>query len=173
MSDADVPESESPGQDYLDQDNLAEDEEPVVPRDGNRPTDDDPTTSRDVGTAQTVTNDAVAGEPVRGAVAPDDIGVGQIEPLYAQNDLEDEVIDLDDTLEWGQLDSAPGAGTDVVDETEFETAADVDGPLSEYDALTDDQLSGADDDPNRVDITAHEGPDLNADDSADDGAGWR
>ncbi|GAB3030617.1 hypothetical protein GCM10027052_03580 [Parafrigoribacterium mesophilum] len=112
MSNADVPDTESPRQDYLDQGNsdADQDEEPVIPRDDNRPTADDPATSRDVGTAQTVTNDAVAGEPVRGTVAPDDAGVGPIEPIYADNDLEDEEIDLDDTLEWRPPDTSADDG---------------------------------------------------------------
>jgi hypothetical protein len=144
MSDAEFPDAEFPdaalpGLDYLDQGNSDndEDEEPVIPRDDNRPTADDPATSRNVGTAQTVTNDAVAGEPVQGAVAPDDSGTGLIEPTYADNDLAAEEIDLDDTLEWRPSDPAAP------------TAGDLDSPLPDYDALTDERFfeaGGAPDD---------------------------
>jgi hypothetical protein len=91
MSDAELPDGALPGLDEADQDNTdnVEDEEPVIPRDD----------------TLTVTNDAVAGEPVQGSVAPDDVGAGPIEPIYAENDLEDEEIDLDDTLEWRPSDS--------------------------------------------------------------------
>ena len=101
MSDADLPDGAQPGLGEVDHGNTDndEDEEPVVPRDDNR----------------TVTNDAVAGEPVQPGVAPDDVVAGPIQPSYADNDLEDEEIDLDDTLEWGQIDSPPPAGTESVD----------------------------------------------------------
>jgi hypothetical protein len=173
MSDTEIPDMELPDRAYQHPGNSDndEDEEPVIPRDDNRPTEDDPATSEDTGTAQSVTNDAVAGEPVAGSVAPDDAGAGVIRPLYAENDLEDEEIDLDDTLEWRQTDSALADQLDSVDAGDLETAGDLDGPLSDYDALTDDQLAGTDDDPDRVDVTAHNGPDLNADDSRDDGTG--
>jgi hypothetical protein len=162
MSDTDLP-----AHDYLGDED--EDEQPMVPQDENRPTADDPATSEDIGTAQTVTNDAVAGEPVRGGVAEDDVGAGLIEPLFAENDLADEDIDLDDTVEWSQTNAA----LEDVDAGDLDTAMDLDGPLSDYDALTDDQLSGTEADPERTDITEHQGPDLNADDSTDDGAGFR
>jgi hypothetical protein len=101
MSDAELPDGALRGPDEVDQGNTDndEDEEPVIPRDDNR----------------TVTNDAVAGEPVQPGVAPDDVGAEPIQPIYADNDLEDEEIDLDDTLEWGQIDSPPAGGTGSVD----------------------------------------------------------
>ena len=158
MSDAEIPDMELPDRTYqnLGTSDNDEDEEPVIPRDDNRPTEGDPASSQDLGTAQSVTNDAVAGEPVAGAVAPDDAGEGVIEPMYADNDLEDQEIDLDDTLEWRQTDSALADQLDSVDAGDLETAGDLDGPLSDYDALTDDQLAGTDADPDRIDITAHD-----------------
>jgi hypothetical protein len=74
--------------------------------------DEEPVIPRDDNRA--VTNDAVAGEP------------------------EDEEIDLDDTLEWGQLDTPLTGGRESVDAGDRETAGDLDGPLSDYDALTRD-----------------------------------
>jgi hypothetical protein len=69
----------------------------------------------------------------------------------AGNDLEGEQIDLDDTLEWRQSDAALARQLDGVDAGDLETSGDLDGPLPDYDALTDDQLSGAEVAPDRTD----------------------
>jgi hypothetical protein len=69
----------------------------------------------------------------------------------AGKDLEGQEIDLDDTLEWRQSDAALARQLNGVDEGDLETAGDLDGPLSDYDALTDDQLSGAEVDQDRTD----------------------
>jgi hypothetical protein len=126
MNDAEFPDMPIAGRDDMDEGNSDndEDEEPVIPRDDNRP-----------------------------------------------NGLEGDEIDLADTLEWGQADSALAGRLDDMGAGDRETAGDLDGPLSDYDALTDDQFSSAQDDSDRVDVTEHEGPDLNADDSTDDGVG--
>jgi hypothetical protein len=111
-------------------------------------------------------NDAVAGEPVTGGVE-DDLGAGRIEPLFAANDLEDEDIDLDDTLEWGRSDSAgTGYGLDEFDAGDLDTAGELDG-LSDYDALTDDELAGTKGDGDRIEITEQEGPAPDEDEESD------
>lgn len=67
------------------------------------------------------------------------------------NDDDGEEIDIDDTLEWRQSDAALARQLNGMDEGDLETAGDIDDPLSDYDALTDDQLSGAEADQDRTD----------------------
>lgn len=78
-----------------------------------------------------------------------------------ESDLRGEDIDLDDTVEWNQT----RAALEDVDTGDLDTGIDLDGPLSEYDALTDQELSATPADPDQIDITEHDWPNLNDDES--------
>jgi hypothetical protein len=81
------------------------------------------------------------------------------EPKVPQDssDLRGEDADLDDTEEWNQT----RAALEDVDAGDLDTDIDLDGPLSDYDALTDQELSATPVDPDQIDITEHDWPNLN------------
>jgi hypothetical protein len=82
------------------------------------------------------------------------------EPRVPQDssDLRGEDTELDDTDEWKQT----RAALEDVDAGALDMDIDLDGALSDYDALTDQELSATPADPDQIDITEHDWPNLNA-----------